>query len=150
MSASEPRIIEGQIAVDDRGSLTFSNAFDFLGVKRFYMIENHSTSVIRAWHGHMKESKFMLPVSGSAIIGAVKLDDKEKPSKSNPVNRFVLSAKKPSLLFIPAGYANGFRFLECGTKLMIFSTSSLDESKGDDYRFPHDYWGEEIWSVINR
>ena len=146
----EPKIIDGEFAVDDRGQLTFCNSFDFKGVKRFYMVENFSTSVVRAFHGHLKEAKFVFAVSGSAIAAAVKLDDPAKPSKQSKVHRYVLSSKKPALLRIPAGFANGFRFLEKNTKLMIFSTASLEESKGDDVRFPHDYWGEEVWSVKNR
>ena len=150
MADQEPKLLEGQCSVDDRGQLTFCNTFDFKGVKRFYMVENHSTQVIRAWHGHMKESKVLFVVSGAAIAAAVKLDDSKNPGKDHPIHRFVLSSKKPSLLYIPAGFANGFRFLEKGTKLMLFSSSSLEESKNDDFRFPHDYWGEEVWKVKHR
>lgn len=150
MNGPDPRLIEGQNAVDDRGQLIFCNGFDFKGIKRFYMVENFSTAVVRAWHGHMKESKVVFAASGSAIVGVVKLDSTANPSKSNPVQRFVLSSKKPALLCIPAGHANGFRFLEKGTKLVIFSSASLEESKGDDFRFPHDYWGGEIWTVKHR
>ena len=143
-------LIEGGLAVDDRGQLTFANDFDFLNVKRFYMVENFSQNVIRAFHGHLKEEKYVLVVSGSAIIAAVEMGGTLKPKKSNEVHRFILSAKKPTILHIPAGYANGFRVLEENTKIIFFSTSSLEESKGDDYRFPYDYWGKEIWHVENR
>ncbi|MDE2144423.1 MAG: dTDP-4-dehydrorhamnose 3,5-epimerase family protein [Patescibacteria group bacterium] len=147
---NEPKIIEGGIAVDDRGQLTFANDFNFNGVKRFYMVENFSTDTIRAFHGHAKEAKYVLVVSGSAIVAAVKVSDFANPDKNEKVNRFVLSARKPSLLFIPSGYANGFKPLEKGTKIIFFSTSSLEESKGDDYRLPADYWGKAIWEVENR
>ena len=150
MTSQEPRLIEAQTALDDRGQLTFSNSFDFKGIQRFYAVENFSTQVIRAWHGHLKESKYLFMASGSAIVAAVLLDDIKNPGKKNPVHLFVLSSKKPGLLYIPQGFANGFRFLEKGTKVIIFSTSSLEESKGDDYRFPHDYWGDEVWTVKNR
>lgn len=147
---SEPKIIEAGMAVDDRGQLTFANDFNFSGVKRFYMVENFSTDTIRAFHGHAKEAKYVLVVSGSAIVAAVKVNDFSNPDKDEKVNRFVLSARKPSLLFIPSGYANGFRPLEKWTKIMFFSTSSLEESKGDDYRLPADYWGKTVWEVENR
>ena len=150
MADQEPKLLEGQCSADDRGDLTFCNALDFRGIRRFYMVENHSTHVIRAWHGHMKESKVLFIVSGAAIVAAVKLDDAKNPGKDHPIHRFVLSAKKPALLCIPAGFANGFRFLEKGTKLMIFSSASLEESKNDDFRFPHDYWGGEVWQVQHR
>jgi dTDP-4-dehydrorhamnose 3,5-epimerase len=62
----------------------------------------------------------------------------------------VLSDQKPGLVFIPPGYANGFRSLVPDTHILFFSTASLEESKGDDYRFPADYWGSQIWQVENR
>jgi len=146
----KPYLIEGGLAVDDRGQLTFANDFNFSNVKRFYMVENFSQDVIRAFHGHLKEEKYVFVVSGSAIIAVVEMDDTTKPKKSNEVHRFILSSRKPCILHIPAGYANGLKTLEENTKIIFFSTSSLEESKGDDYRFPYDYWGKEIWQVENR
>jgi dTDP-4-dehydrorhamnose 3,5-epimerase-like enzyme len=146
----EPHIIDGGIAVDDRGSLMFANTFDFKGVKRFYAVENFSTDTIRAFHGHLKEAKYAFVVSGTAIVAAVEMNDTQTPNKQNKINRFVLSDKKPSILYIPAGFANGFRFLTPNGKIFFFSTSSTEESKGDDYRFPADYWGKEVWEIINR
>jgi dTDP-4-dehydrorhamnose 3,5-epimerase-like enzyme len=144
----KPVLIEGGLAVDDRGQIVFANDFDFKGVKRFYMVSNHRDGFVRAWHAHKKEAKFVLAVDGAAVLGAVKIDNWEIPSKDNEVHRFVLSSTKPSILFIPAGYANGFLTLTKETQLIFFSTSSLEESKGDDYRFDARYW--DIWGVIER
>ncbi len=146
----KPTIIEGGLAIDDRGQLTFANGFGFENVKRFYMVENHSNDVVRAFHGNLKESKYAFVVSGSAIVAAVEMTDSKNPDKTKEINRFILSARKPSILFIPAGYANGFKALEKGTKIIFFSTSTLEESKGDDFRFPIDYWGSKVWEVENR
>ena len=146
----KPYLIEGGLAIDDRGQLTFANDFDFSNVKRFYMIENFSQDIIRAFHGHLKEEKYVLVVSGSAIIAVVEMNDTTKPKKSNEVHRFILSSRKPCILHIPAGYANGLKALEENTQIIFFSTSSLEESKGDDYRFPYDYWGKDVWEVENR
>ncbi len=146
----ELQLIEGGIAVDDRGSLNFANDFSFYGVKRFYQVHNFSTSTIRAFHGHLNEAKYIYVAKGSAIVAAVKLDDIKSPSKNQEVNRYILSDRHPQILFIPPKYANGFRPLEEDTRILFFSTSSLEESKGDDYRFPADYWGKEIWDVENR
>ncbi|MBI2482146.1 MAG: dTDP-4-dehydrorhamnose 3,5-epimerase family protein [Candidatus Vogelbacteria bacterium] len=146
----EPRLIDGGIAIDDRGTLIFNNSFNFKGIKRFYMVENFSTDTIRAFHGHLKEEKYALVISGSAIIATVEMDDPVKPNKDNTVHRFILSDKKPALLHIPAGFANGFRFLTPQGKILFFSTTTTEESKNDDYRFPADYWGMKIWQVINR
>ena len=143
-------LIKGGLAIDDRGTLTFANEFNFYGVKRFYQVKNFSTSTIRAFHGHLNEGKYIFVSKGSAIIAAVKLDNVESPSKNVEINRYILSDKNPQILFIPPKYANGFRPLERDTRIIFFSTSTLEESQGDDYRFPADYWGMEIWEVENR
>lgn len=150
MEKSKPHIIEGGLAVDDRGQLIFANDFKFDGIKRFYVAENFSLDTVRAFHGHLKEEKYTLVVSGSAIVAVVEMDDTKNPSRDKEVHRFVVSARKPSIIYIPSGYANGFKALEVGTKIIFFSTASLEESKGDDYRFPHDYWGSKIWEIENR
>jgi dTDP-4-dehydrorhamnose 3,5-epimerase len=144
------KVIEGGIGVDDRGTVTFANAFNFPDVKRFYMVSNFNTATIRAFHGHEKEGKYVFVTKGSIILCAVKMDDKVKPNKTNPMNRYVLSSRKPAIVFIPPGYANGFRSLEEDSQIIFFSTSTLEESKGDDYRFPADYWGNQIWQIENR
>lgn len=147
---NSPLLIAGDIAVDDRGSVSFVNDFRFDGVARFYRVENFNTSVIRAWHGHKKEAKYAYVVSGSAIVAAVPFDDDSAPDRNATVQRYVLSAVKPRILYIPAGYANGFKPLEDGTVILFFSTSTMEEARGDDFRFPPDYWGAHVWEVENR
>jgi len=144
----KPVIMSGGLAVDDRGEVGFVNDFSFQGVKRFYTVANHRAGFIRAWHGHRKEAKYITAVVGAAVVGAVKIDNWEKPSRELSVNRFVLSAKRPSVLFIPAGYANGFMSLTDDLKLMFFSTSTLEESAGDDIRFDSRLW--DPWQVEER
>jgi len=147
---NEPALIAGGFAVDDRGQVSFVNGFAFDSIRRFYLVENFSVEVVRAFHGHLKEAKFVLVVSGSAVVASVPIDNPVNPSRDTKPQRFVLSDRQPKILFIPAGYANGFRALEPGTKIMFFSTATLEESAKDDYRFPHDYWGKEIWEVEHR
>ena len=149
-STEEIRVFEGALAVDDRGTLSFVNNFEFMGVKRFYKIENFSRDVIRAFHGHLKEGKYVYVASGSIILVAAPMTDSVNPSKDVKLSRFVLSARKPTVVFIPPGYVNGFRILEDDSQVLFFSTSTLDESRGDDYRFPADYWGQQLWVVENR
>jgi dTDP-4-dehydrorhamnose 3,5-epimerase-like enzyme len=144
----EPRVIKGGLGVDDRGEVAFVNDFSFDGVKRFYTLKNFRAGFVRAWHGHKKESKYLYVSKGTAIIAAVKIDNWENPSKDLPIARYVLSDKQPSVLFIPAGYANGSMSLEEDTRVMVFSNSSLEESKGDDYRFHGRYWNP--WEVEER
>lgn len=146
-SPKEPVILPGGFAVDERGQLTFANGFTFDGVRRFYMVENFCAETVRGFHGHLNEAKFVFVVCGSALVATVRLDDHREPSREIRPCRFVLSDRQPRILHIPAGYANGFRSLEPGTKVIFFSTATLEESKGDDYRFPYDYWGEDVWKV---
>ena len=144
----EPVVLTGGLAVDDRGEVGFVNGFDFAGVKRFYTVRNHRAGFVRAWHAHRKEAKYVTAVSGAALVGAVRIDDWDKPSASLPVVRHVLAAAQPKVLFIPAGYANGFMSLTDDTRLMFFSTSTLDESKNDDIRYDARHW--DIWTIEER
>jgi len=137
----ESKIIKGGIAVDDRGSLRFVNDFNFEGVKRFYQVENHRRGYIRAWHGHEKEGKYVWLTSGSALVGIVPLN--ANPGDLSNTKKFVLSDKSPSILWIPPGYYNGFMNLEENTKIIFFSTSTMDDAKDDDIRKPYDMW--DIW-----
>lgn len=132
----EIKIINGGISVDDRGSVTFVNDFNFLDVKRFYVVENHRPGFIRAWHGHQKEGKYVFVVKGTALVGAVEM-------ASESIQKYVLSDRNPKVLYIPPGYANGFKTLENDTRIIFYSTSTLQDSLGDDIRFPFDKWN--IW-----
>ena len=82
------------------------------------------------------------------MIGAVKIDNWEQPSTSLTVMRTVLSAASPQILFIPAGFANGFMSLTPDTRLMFFSTCSLEASRGDDIRYAARHW--DIWTIEER
>ncbi len=146
--SEEPRIIDGGLVVDDRGQVSFVNDFDFKNVKRFYTVSNHQAGFVRAWHAHKKEAKYVMVTKGAAVVATVAIDNFGKPSKETTVNRYVLSEKTPKLLYIPAGYGNGFMSLTKDTQLIFFSTSTLDESQGDDFRYDSRYW--DIWSVEER
>jgi len=137
------KTIPGGISIDDRGSVRYVNDFDFQNVKRFYQVDNHSRGFIRAWHGHKNEGKYVYVAKGSALIGAVRLDDES----ASPLIQ-VLSDKKPAVLWIPPNHANGFMTLEEGTIIQFFSTSTLEESLNDDIRFPFDKW--DIWNITYR
>jgi dTDP-4-dehydrorhamnose 3,5-epimerase-like enzyme len=144
----EPKIIAGGIAIDDRGTLSFNNDFNFAGVKRYYVVTNHKAGFIRAWHAHRHEAKYVVVVRGSALVGAVRITDWTNPAKDQQPFRTVLSALKPSALYIPAGYANGFMNLTEDATMIFFSTSTLAESMNDDIRFESRYW--DIWNVVER
>ena len=143
-----PQLIEGDLAGDDRGAVGFVNAFDFAGVKRFYTVTNHRTGFVRAWHAHQREAKYVTVLRGAAIVGVVKIDDWQNPSRDSKVYRYVLSGHNPSVVYIPAGYANGFMSLTEDALLVFFSTATVEESRGDDFRYDARHW--DIWEVIER
>jgi len=147
-SMSEPTVITGGRAVDDRGTLGFINGFDLSEFKRFYTVQNHEAGFIRAWHGHLKEAKAILVLQGAALICAVRMTDTSTPSKDEPVKRVVLSDVNTAAFFIPAGFANGFKTLTPDTIILVLSSTTLDESLNDDYRFPFDYWNP--WEIVPR
>jgi len=144
----EPTLIKGGKAVDDRGSLGFVNDFLINDFKRFYTVENHEQGFIRAWHGHMKESKAIIAIKGSILVGAVQMTDTTNPDKNQAVSRFVLSSDTPSVLVVPAGFANGFKTLSKDAIVLFLSSSTLEDSQGDDFRFPFDYWNP--WTIESR
>ena len=140
--------INGGLSVDDRGSVSYINDFNFNGVKRSYMVENHSVGFIRAWHGHNKEGKYVWVVSGSALVQAIPMSSLDIGVNVG-LERHVLSAKTPSVLWIPSGFANGFKTLEKDTKIMFFSTSTLEDSLGDDTRYAYDVL-DNAWDIEYR
>jgi len=143
-----PTLIEGKKFTDDRGNLSFANNLDLSNFKRFYLVENHSQNFIRAWHGHQKEYKVFFPVYGSILVACVKFGDPISPNLDAKIDRHVLDASSPDALIIPNGYANGFMTLSLGAKLLVFSSSTVDESKDDDFRFPFDTWNP--WDIVQR
>ena len=142
------RLIKGGIGIDDRGEVGFVNDFDFAGVKRFYTVMNFKRGFVRAWHGHRKETKYFTVVRGAALICGVEIDNWKSPSKDLQIQRFVLSEKAPSVVCLPAGYANGAMSLTDDCKIVVFSTSTLEDSLSDDVRFPSKYWNP--WDIEER
>lgn len=141
-----PKLYKGGVSTDNRGDVKYFNRFSLGKVKRFYVV-THTGKTPRAFHGHMKESKYLCVVSGSALVCLVKINKPSNPSKRGRIKKFIISAKNPEILYIPPGYANGFKPLEKGTKVIFFSTLRLGDSLKDDHRFPYDYWGKDIWEV---
>jgi dTDP-4-dehydrorhamnose 3,5-epimerase-like enzyme len=131
-----PQIIEGGIFIDDRGSLSFVNDMSFDKVKRFYSIHHLEEGMIRAYHYHQHEEKFVWVAKGTFLVGAV-------DPKTDAIFKYVLSSVKPQILWIPKGFANGFKNLERDSTIVFFSISTKEQSLTDDIRYPWDKWN--IW-----
>jgi dTDP-4-dehydrorhamnose 3,5-epimerase-like enzyme len=146
--SDEPVLIPGGVSSDDRGRVSFANGLDLSQCRRMYFVENFAVGTVRAWHAHRRESKWVLAVSGAALACCVEIDNWESPSITAAVHRYVLDAASPSILSIPAGFANGAMSLVPQTKLLYFSSASLEDSLGDDVRFPARHW--DPWQVEER
>ena len=148
----EPKLFKGDIAIDDRGIVGFNNGLDLSPIKRFYTIQNHVPGFIRAWHGHLKEEKYFIVTSGSAIISTILMHPQDNDLDLRFIETYTLHETIPSVLYIPAGYYNGFKLLSPGTKLLILSTSTFEESKNDDYRKSYEpgYIAPDPFEVIIR
>lgn len=140
MELTKPKLIQGGLHVDTRGTLSFVNDFDFKGVDRFYMIRCHRPGEPRGWTGHRRDAKWFSCVQGTFLVAVVAPDDWKAPARNLPVERFVLSAQKPAVLHVPPGYATGQVALSDDAILMVFSSGAIQQAKEDDYRFSLDTW----------
>ncbi len=134
MSLQKPKLIEGGIFNDDRGSLRFINDFDLVPIRRMYFTTNVNTSIIRAWQGHKIESRWFVCCQGAFTVKLVEVLDWENQIPANDILEFEISADKPSVLHIPPGYANGFKANIENSQMMIFSDYELHTVE-DNYKF---------------
>jgi dTDP-4-dehydrorhamnose 3,5-epimerase-like enzyme len=138
--SNQPEVISGVMYTDHRGSISFVNDFTMDGIKRFYTIEPTDLTVVRAWQGHRNEGKWFHVVTGSFKVVAIKIDNWENPSDECEKFEYDLSAGSPAVLHIPGGFANGFKALEPGSRVMIFSDFTVQQSAADDYRYDQYKW----------
>jgi dTDP-4-dehydrorhamnose 3,5-epimerase-like enzyme len=126
---------------DERGSIEFCNEFDMSAVIRFYKVTHADTETVRAWQLHYKEHKWFVCTAGSFDFRLVPLTDVDcqlllalgfvKQGDSYSIN---LTSKVSQVVFVPAGFANGFRALERNSSLTVYSNLSLAEAKLDNDR----------------
>lgn len=147
---NNPTVITGNLFTDDRGTLGFVNEFKFDKVKRFYTVTNHSKNFIRAWHGHKQEAKYVTVVSGCALVAVTPLSSFDVNKEKAPeVTKYVLTDNKPTVVYIPPGYANGFMSLTDNTIMIYFSAAEMGEFTDDDVRFPYNEI-PGVWEITPR
>lgn len=142
---SQPRIIDIPLHIDDRGTVycVFDN-LDKSKIKRTYMVRNWRSGLIRAWHGHKKADTYIHVLKGAAKVAAMEMD-------GGKYYTFTISASKPQLIHIPAGWYNGTMTLQEDTRILVYSTLSFEEIKEDDFRKNlEDFEIRNIWQVENR
>lgn len=132
--------ISGGIAEDHRGQIRFVNEFDMTQVKRFYIIKNHDTKLVRGWRGHRIEHRWLYVLSGAFSVDLVEIDDWENASPSLSVKKRILASKDQQVLHVSPGYAAAFQALEPGSELLVFSDSGIENSGTDDYMWALNYF----------
>ncbi|MBC8767866.1 hypothetical protein H4O18_07675 [Arenibacter sp. BSSL-BM3] len=135
--------IEGSIFSDNRGKIKFFNSFDMAQIVRFYEISPASPEIIRGWQGHKIEKKWFYCHSGAFVINIVNIAEENIALAELSAERFELNESMPIILEVPAGSASGFKAILPGSKLMVFSNFTLEESTKDDIRFPLETWNAE-------
>lgn len=143
-----PKLIEGNFFLDDRGTILSNNSLMLENYKRFYVVGNHNINFVRAWHGHKEERKVFICLTGSFKIGLVKIDNFDNPDPNLMIQTFYLVANSGTALEVPPGYANGLMNLQENSHLMVISDKDLKSSQADDYRFPWDFWN--TWDIKQR
>lgn len=132
-------MLKGNKFQDERGTVTYNNAYDASEVKRIYTIENASTDFIRGWQGHKIEQRWFACMSGKFRIGVIKIEDFDQPLPTLEPAYFELNAEQLDFLHIPAGNITSVQSLEENSKLLILSDYFLGEIE-DEYRFPLEYF----------
>ncbi len=138
-----PILVKGNVHLDDRGKIVYCNNCDLTGVRRSYVVSGRR-GFVRAYHGHKIESKIVQCLSGEARIVLFPMEGR---TNDNPF-LFFLSENGDRLL-IPEGYYNGLQHLTDDNRLLFMSTTTTEESEGDDYRLPWDSFGRKHWSMEN-
>lgn len=139
-------IIQGEVGIDNRGTVRFVNDFNFPGVKRFYQVENYERGFIRAWHGHKKETKYVYVAKGSIMLGVISMDVIQRTTHT-----IILNSIGPRICKISPNNYNGFKTLEEGTIVFFFSDTTIEEAADDDFRYPADYFNDIFsWDIVQR
>lgn len=140
---TKPHAQEGKIFIDDRGAFAPFIDGENIPLKRIYYVVNPSRGIVRGFHFHEKEWKYFTIIQGSAKFIALNPDNSEEKFT------FASSSRKPNIVIIPPGYANGWISLEDNTILLCASTATTQESIEDDKRYDPYTWGD-VWTTKPR
>jgi len=136
--------ITGGIAKDHRGQIRFANEFDMSQVKRFYIIKNADTELVRGWRAHQIEQRWFYVLSGAFAVDLVQIDDWDAPSVDLPIRTETLKASEYRIFHVPVGYGTAFRALEPGSELLVFADYGIENAQLDDHTWPIDYFVNRV------
>lgn len=134
------QFITGGEANDHRGQIRFVNDFDMQLVKRFYIIKNADTELIRGWRAHKIEQRWFYVLSGSFELSIVKIDNWEKPSVKLQVDKYTIASYDSKVVHVPSGYGTAFRALESQSELLVFADYGIEHAPMDNYTWDYTYF----------
>jgi dTDP-4-dehydrorhamnose 3,5-epimerase-like enzyme len=145
MLDSRPVIHQIQVHYDDRGSVyCVLDDMEEKIIKRTYVVNNFSKGLIRAWHGHRKGFTGLHVIRGAAKLIGRSMDD------LGDMTTVVLSEHNPGVFWVPPGFYNGAVSLCDNTKILVYSTLTFAEVKGDDFRRKLTRTDRELFRVVDR
>ena len=149
------QIIDLTTHEDDRGYLTEivrcsddpeqHGVVDLFG--QVYISGSPVRGTIRGFHKHLEMRDWFFISHGSAKF--VLVDDRSDSSTNGEIMTFILTARTPRLLTVPAGIHHGWMSLEDDTQLICTTSHTYNATNPDEVRIPADSFGD-VWSVVAR
>jgi len=140
----ELKFIQGGCSKDERGQIRFVNDFDMSLVKRFYIIKNADTELVRGWRGHRIEQRWFYVIAGAFNVNIVRINNWEDADNMLPIQNIELNNKDMKVLNVPAGYATAFIASEPNSELLVYADYPLSHATLDDYTWPVEYFKNEL------
>lgn len=140
----ELKFIQGGCSKDERGQIRFVNDFDMSLVKRFYIIKNADTELVRGWRGHRIEQRWFYVIAGVFNVKIVRINNWEDADNMLPIQNIELNNKDMKVLNVPAGYATAFIASEPNSELLVYADYPLSHATLDDYTWPVEYFKNEL------
>ncbi len=140
----ELKFIQGGCSKDERGQIRFVNDFDMSLVKRFYIIKNADTELVRGWRGHRIEQRWFYVIAGAFNVKIVRINNWEDADNMLPIQNIELNNKDMKVLNVPAGYATAFIASEPNSELLVYADYPLSHATLDDYTWPVEYFKNEL------
>ncbi|MNN06609.1 hypothetical protein D3C81_1194040 [compost metagenome] len=111
-------------------------------IRRFYIIKNANTELIRGWRAHRIEQRWFYVLSGSFSVDLVEIDNWEMPSSNLPIKKEILHVDQMKVLHVPPGLGTAFRALEANSELLVYADYPIEHAPFDDHTWPIDYFSK--------
>ena len=134
--------------IDERGYLLkIVRAGDIVSFGETYVIGDWKAGVIRGFHKHAYTDEWFCVLNGTAKF--VLYDDRPESTQYGQLQSFVLSGRRPEVLFVPAGVFHGHMALEDLTQTLAVASHPYNSQQPDETRVPYDSFGVQ-WQVTSK